>query len=168
MKNIENLNSDKINMIKHIYEWNQQVTHFADTKVSALQIINTLIISFSVTFSVRDLSLYSKVVIISAVVLASFSSLMLLLTILPRASREPSTGMNFYTGILKCNCEDYCSKMAEISVDDIIKDYLNSIYTIALIQKTKFIRFRTGLISSFIAITLVGAAIVLNILFYHK
>ena len=54
MQELENLTSDKINLIKHIYEWNQQITHFADMKVNVLQIINTLIISFSATFSARE------------------------------------------------------------------------------------------------------------------
>ncbi len=60
MEEIKNLNRDKIEFIKHMYEWTQQITHFADRKVSALQIINTLIISFSATFSIKDLSPVSK------------------------------------------------------------------------------------------------------------
>ena len=168
MKEIENLNSDKINLVKHIYEWNQQITHFVDTKVSALQIINTLIISFSATFSVRELSPYSKVIIITAVVLAAFSSLMLLLTILPRMGKGAPLGINFYKGILTYSCEDYCSKMAEISVDEILRDYLVSIYSIASIEEKKFTRLRVGFISSFIAIALVGLSIIFNILLYHN
>ena len=168
MKEIENLDTDKIMLIRHIYEWNQRVAHFADTKVSALQIINTLIISFSATFSVKDLSPYSRIVIISAVVLAAFSSLMLLLTILPRTSKGASGGVNFYSGILQYSREDYCSKMAAIGVNELLNGYLDSIYSIALIQKKKYFRLRVGLLSSFIAITLVGTAIVLNIFFYHN
>jgi len=168
MKEIENLDSDKIILIRHIYEWNQRVTQFADTKVSALQIINTLIISFSATFSVKDLSPYSKIVIISAVILAAFSSLMLLMTILPRMSKGASVGVNFYSGILKYSREGYCSKMAAVDLNELLNGYLDSIYAIALIQEKKFFRLRMGLLSSFIAITLVGSAIVLNILFYHK
>jgi len=168
MKEIENLDSDKMFLIRHIYEWNQRVTQFADSKVSALQIINTLIISFSATFSIKDLSPYSKSVIISAVILAAFSSLMLLLTILPRTSKGAAVGVNFYHGILKYSRDDYCSKMAAIGLNELLTGYLDSIYSIALIQKKKFFRLRVGLLSSFIAITLVGLAIVLNILFYHK
>ena len=167
MEEIKNLTTDKINFIKHIYEWNQQITHVADTKVSALQIINTLIISFSATFGLKELSVHSKIVIISAVILAAFSSLMLLMTILPRLSKGPSAGTNFYRGILKYTCEGYCSRMAEIDLDELLNDYLTSIYMVALIQKKKFFRLKVGLISSFIAITLVGSAIVLNILL-HK
>jgi len=168
MKEIENLDSDKMFIIRHIYEWNQRVTQFADSKVSALQIINTLIISFSATFSIKDLSPYSKSVLILAVILAAFSSLMLLLTILPRTSKGASVGVNFYHGILKYSRDDYCSKMASIDLNELLTGYLDSIYSIALIQKKKFFRLRVGLLSSFIAITLVGSAIVLNILFYHK
>ena len=168
MEKFENMSSDKINLIKHIYEWNQQITHFVDTKVSALQIINTLIISFSITFSVRDLSPSSKVIVIAAVVLAAFSSLMLLLTIVPRAPKSNSCGINFYRGILSYSCEDYLSKMAEINVDEMLKNYLASIYMIASIEEKKFARLRLGLIFSFVAITLVGAAIIFNILSFHK
>ena len=168
MKELEDLNSDQINLIKHIYERNQQINHFVDTKVSALQIINTLIISFSATFSLKDLSLYSKGIIVAAVVLAAFSSLMLLLTIVPRASKGKSLGISFYKGILHYSCEDYCSKMAKTSIGEIMKDYLESIYMIASIEEKKFIRFRLGLISSFIAITLIGSAIIFNILSVHE
>lgn len=168
MNETEKWSGDKINLIKHIYEWNQYITHFVDTKVSALQIINTLIISFSATFSMRDLSLYGKAIVITAVVLAAFSSLMLLLTILPRISRSGALGVNFYKGILEFTCEDYCSKMERIDVDEILKNYLTSIYTIASIEDKKFLRLRLGLISSFVAITLVGSAIVFNILSFQK
>jgi hypothetical protein len=158
----------KIDFIKHIYEWNQNVTHFADTKVSALQIINTLIISFSATFSTRQLPACTRVVIVSAIVLAAVSSLMLLLTLFPRMSKRSSAGVNFYGGILKYNRKDYHSKMAEIGLDELLDNYVDSIYAIALIQEKKFFRLRAGLLLSFIAITLVGLAIVLNILYYPK
>jgi len=168
MNETENWSGDKINLIKHIYEWNQQITHFVDMKVSALQIINTLTISFSATFSVREMSPYGKVIVITAVALAAFSSLMLLLTIVPRTPRSPFFGIKFYKGILKYSCEGYCSKMAEIDAAEILKNYLNSIYMIASVEEKKFIRFRLGLISSFIAITLVGSAIIFNILLLRK
>jgi hypothetical protein len=58
--------------------------------------------------------------------------------------------------------------MAAIDLNEILNGYFDSIYSIALIQKKKFFRLRVGLLSSFVAITLVGSAIVLNILFYHK
>jgi len=168
MQELENLTSDKINLIKHIYEWNQQITHFADMKVNVLQIINTLIISFSATFSARDLTSHSKVIIITAVVLAAFSSLMLLLTILPRGGKGNSLGVNFYKGILKFSCEDYCSRMAKINIDEILENYLTSIYMIACIEEKKFIRLKVAFVSSFIAIALVGSAIIFNILLFHR
>ncbi len=168
MEDLEHLDADKINLIKHIYEWNQQITHFVDTKVSALQIINTLTISFSATFSVREMSPHAKIILIVAVALAGFSSLMLLLTIFPRTPRGRFLGVNFYKGILKYSCEDYCSKMAEINVAEIVKNYLTSIYMVACIEERKVVRFRLGLISSFIAITLVGSAIIFNILLFRK
>ena len=168
MEEINNSTNDKFPFIRHIYEWNQRVTHFADTKVSVLQIINTLIISFSATFSLRDLSTYSKIVIIIAVIFSAFSSLMLLMTILPRSSKNAPSGINFYGGILKYSRQGYYSKMAEISIDEIIHDYSESLYTLALIQEKKYYRLKVGLLFSFIAITLVGLAIVLNILFYKN
>jgi hypothetical protein len=168
MEAIQNLDAEKINFIKHIYESNQQITHVADSKVSALQIINTLIISFSATVSIKDLNPYSKMIIIAALVSAAFSSLMLLMTILPRLSKGASVGINFYSGILKYSAEAYCSRMAGISLDELLKDYLNSIYLIALVQEKKYFRLRLGLIFSFIAIALVGAAIVLNIALYAR
>jgi hypothetical protein len=58
--------------------------------------------------------------------------------------------------------------MAGISLDELLKDYLNSIYLIALVQEKKYFRLRLGLIFSFIAIALVGAAIVLNIALYAR
>ena len=168
MPEIQNLTSDKISLIKHIYEWNQEITHVADTKVSVLQIINTLIISFSAGVSIKDLSPSSKIVIIAAVISAAFSSLMLLVTVLPRLSQGASTGLNFYSGILRYTCEAYCSRMAAIDLDELVNDYLNSIYRVALIQEKKYYRLKLGLIFSFIAVALVGLAIVLNILLYQK
>jgi hypothetical protein len=88
--------------------------------------------------------------------------LMLLPTILPRTSKGASVGINFYHGILKYSHDDYCSKMAAIDLNELLNGYLDSIYTIASIQENTFSRLRGGLLSSFIAITLIGSAIVLK------
>ncbi len=58
--------------------------------------------------------------------------------------------------------------MAAIDLDELLNDYLNSIYMVALIQENKYYRLKLGLIFSFIAVALVGLAIVLNILMFHK
>jgi hypothetical protein len=83
-------------------------------------------------------------------------------------SISASTGINFYSGILRYSREDYSSKMATIGLDELLYVYLDSIYAIALIQKKKFLRLVVGLLCSFMAITLVGSAIVLNILSHQK
>ncbi len=166
MQEPEKFDGDKINLIKHIYESNQQITHLADTKVSALQLINTLIISFSATYGLRSFPIESKMVLILAVVLAALSSLTLLVTILPRFSKKPSRGFVFYQGICAHGKEEYWARMAEVTKEELMKDYVDSIYTLALIQQKKYLRLRVGLISSFLAISLVGLSIILNALIY--
>ena len=124
--------------------------------------------TFAVAVALLVLTRAVKHYLVLPGVLIGASSLMLLLTIVPRTPRSPFFGINFYKGILKYSCEDYCSKMAEIDAAEILKNYLNSIYMIASVEEKKFIRFRLGLISSFIAITLVGSAIIFNILLLRK
>ena len=94
---------------------------------------------------------------------------MLLLTIVPRGSRDNASGVNFYKGILKFSREkDYRSRMEEISVAEILEDYLSSIYMIARIEEKKYTRLKLAFVSSFIAIGFVGSAVIFNILLFHK
>jgi len=49
-----------------------------------------------------------------------------------------------------------------------MKDYVDSIYTLAQIQRKKYLRLRVGLVSSFVVISLVGLSMVLNTLIYPE
>jgi hypothetical protein len=128
-------NKLKTESVQKIYESNQQLIYVADRKVAALLLINAVLISFSATWNLREYSSSIKMIILIAVSLAVLSTILYLLAII----LEFQTGTQKYLhykdpGIFK---ENYVSKMTEMGEDDLMKDYLNTIYALSSIRGRK-------------------------------
>jgi len=120
----------KTESVQKIYESNQQLIYVADRKVAALLLINAVLISFSATWNLREYSSSIKTIILIAVLLAALSTILYLLAIIPRISEQASKSILHYKGILGSSRDNYVSKMAEISDGDLMKDYLETIYSL--------------------------------------
>lgn len=152
-KNHENYNFDQI---RHIFDWNQNLIQMADTKVSVLLAVNAIIISLSSAWNIDEYGDYSRICVILAIILSVFSSLMLLLTMFPRLPKNVQNTVIFYKGILDYSQNEYVLKMTKITDEELYKDYSNSIYYLALIQKKKFNHFILGFLLLVLAIFLIA------------
>ena len=152
----------KTEAVQKIYESNHQLIYVADRKVAALLLINAVLISFSASWNLREYSHSIRVIILIAVLLAALSTIFYLLAIIPRISEQAPKSILHYKGILGSSRENYVSKMTEISEDDLMKDYLNTIYSLSSIQRKKNLYLRWGSESLLISIFLLALSFVLN------
>lgn len=155
-------NQLKTEVVQKIYASNQELIYGSDRKVGALLLINAILISFSATWNLRDYSSSIKIIILIAVLLAALSTILYLLAIIPRISKQAPKSILHYKGILASSRESYISKMTEISNDDLMKDYLSTIYSLSSIQRRKNLYLRRGSESLIISISLLALAFVLN------
>lgn len=157
----KNRGNDRINCIKYIFDCNQNLIQMADTKVGVLLATNAIIISLSATRRLEEYGGCSEIMIL-AIMLSGFSSFMLLLTMFPRVSENAHDTVVFYKGILKYSREDYILKMEKMTDDELLKDYSDNIYDLALIQREKYRYLILGLISLVFSIVLIGLSVVLQ------
>jgi hypothetical protein len=59
----------KTDTLESIYDWSRQLIEAADKKATALLLIDTVIISFSATWNLRECSTQVKVVMVVAIVM---------------------------------------------------------------------------------------------------
>src|SRR5512135_981570 len=123
--------------VRRIYESTQQLIYVSDRKVSALLLINAVLISLSATWNLEEYSGSIRAVILIAVVCAAVSTIFYLLAIIPRTSEQAPKSILHYKGILASSRDQYLSKMREISGEDLVKDYLETIYALSSIQMQK-------------------------------
>ena len=156
--------SDKLKKesIQKIYESNQHLIYVADRKVAALLLINAVLISFSATWNLREYSSSIKIIVLIAVLLAVLSTIFYLLAIIPRISKHAPKSILHYKGILGFSRDKYVSKMMKVRDDDLMKDYLNTIYFLSAIQKKKNRYLRLGSESLIISIILLALSFILH------
>ena len=152
----------KTESIQKIYDSNQQLIHVADRKVAALLLINAVLISFSATWNLREYASAIKIMVLIAILLAAVSTIFYLLAIIPRISEQAPQSILHYKGILGSSREKYVSTMTEISDDELMKDYLDTIYSLSSIQMRKNRYLRWGSESLIISIVLLALSFVLH------
>ncbi len=121
-----------IESVHQLYESNQQLIYVADRKVSA------------------------------GVLFAVLSTIFYLLAIIPRISEKASESLLHYRGILAIPREEYVSKMRAGCGEDLIKDYLETIYALSSIEMRKNRYLRVGSILLMISIVLLGLSFMLH------
>jgi hypothetical protein len=152
----------KTDTIHKIYDSNQQLIYVADRKVAALLLINAVLISFSATWNLREYSPAMKIIILVAIMLAAISTIMYLLAIIPRLSKRAIESILHYRGILKLSRDEYVSKMLEINDEGLTKDFLDTIYSLSLIQMKKNLYLKLGSELLIISIFLLALSFILN------
>jgi hypothetical protein len=152
----------KTDTIHKMHDSNQQLIYVSDRKVAALLLINAVLISFSATWNLKEHFILTKIIIFLAIMLAAVSTIMYLLAIIPRISKRAVESILHYRGILRFSRDEYVSKMSELSDDDLTKDYLDTIYSLSLIQlkKNRYLRWGSELL--IIAICLLALSFILN------
>jgi len=156
------LTEKRISTIQEMYESNQQLIYVSDRKVSALLLINAVLVSFSATWSLKEYATVSKMIILIGVVLAVLSTIMFLMAIIPRVSKKAHESLLHYQGILSLTKEKYASKVLEIDDEDLTKDYLETIYALTSIQKKKNHYLAIGCYFLIISICLLGLSFIIH------
>src|SRR5208337_1740690 len=148
MKEEKHIGKVKTDTIHKMYESNQQLIYVSDRKVAALLLINAVLISFSATWNLKEHFILIKIIIILAIILAAVSTIMYLLAIIPRISKRAAESILHYRGILRFSRDEFVSKISELSDDDLTKDYLDTIYSLSLIQlkKNRYLRWGSELL----------------------
>jgi predicted RND superfamily exporter protein len=162
MDEAKELTEKRISTIQEMYESNQQLIYVSDRKVSALLLINAVLVSFSATWSLKEYATVSKVIILIGVVLAVLSTIMFLLAIIPRVSKKANESLLHYQGILGLTKEKYAAKMLAIDDEDLTKDYLETIYALTSIQKKKNRYLAIGCCFLIISICLLGLSFTIH------
>ncbi len=149
-------------LVHQLYESNQQLIYVADRKVSALLLINAVLISLSATWRLKEYSASVKAINLIGVLFAVLSTVFYLLAIIPRISEKASESMLHYRGILAIPRDDYVAKMCGSCGDDLIRDYLETIYALSSIQMRKNRYLRLGSVLLMISIVLLGLSFMLH------
>ncbi len=148
--------------VQRIYESNQQLIYVSDRKVSALLLINAVLVSFSATWSLKEYSSSNKIIILIAVLCAALSTIFYLFAVIPRISEQAPKSLLHYKGILATSRENYVSKMCELCGEDLMKDYLETIYALSSIQMKKNRYLRRGSEFLILSIILLAVSFVLH------
>jgi len=152
----------KIESIQKIYESNQQLIYVSDRKVAALLLINAVLISLSATWNLREYSILIKIIVLIAVLMTALSTILYLLAIIPRTSEQAPQSILYHKGILGSSKDEYVSKMGEIGDEDLMKNYLDAIYSLSSIQMKKNRYLRWGSEFLIISILLLVLSFVLH------
>jgi hypothetical protein len=131
--------------IRHIFDSNQMLIQKADGKVGIFLAINAIVISVTAGWNLKAYDALSKNITILAVSLSGISVITLLYSIFPSTTKTQS--ITYYNGIL--NFEDavkYFHTMLKMSDREIFWWYSKDIYSLARIQKKRYIFMQIGLI----------------------
>jgi len=162
MDEAKELTEKRISTIQEMYESNQQLIYVSDRKVSALLLINAVLVSFSATWSLKEYATVSKVIILIGVVLAVLSTIMFLLAIIPRVSKKAYESLLHYQSILSMTKDNFALKVLKIDDEDLTKDYLETIYALTSIQKKKNRYLAVGCYFLIISICLLGLSFIIH------
>ena len=153
---------NRIDVVQGLYEGIQHLIYVGDRKVSALLLINAVLISFSATWSLKEYALLTKMIILIGIALAILSTIMFLLAIIPRVAKKASTSVLHYEGILDLPRKKYIFKMLEIEDEDLTKEYLDTVYSLSSIQKRKNGYLMVGCYFLIISICLLGLSFIIH------
>lgn len=151
---------EKLGIVTSILSLNQDIVRMADTKSSFLIGISGLILSIIVPMNKMCFSSEKLYSIYLAVFLLTFSTISQMLVIYPRGNINGKNALH-YKGILKFNRDKYLEYLREHPSEEILIDYMQSIYDLAIIQDIKYKWLKLGLVSLVLAIFLISVSIFL-------
>ena len=150
-------NAEKIEFVKHIYSLNQEILQMADTKSSIILGISGVIISIIVATDIKTVSVENQYYLGGAVIFSLLTSLSQFFAIFPRITKNNNiTNFLFYKSILQFNRHEYSEQLNKIDSNEILNDYINNIYNLALIQDKKYFWLKIGFVFLNISIILIS------------
>jgi hypothetical protein len=127
----------RVEFAKTIVEHSQGLINLIDTKAGIILAVDGAILALLAGTTLTVTGLLGHVALVSTVIVIGLSAAAGFFTIIPRSvSGAPTTHM-FYGSIMSKSREEHKSAFTP-SPSDILQDYLDNVYTLALIQKKKF------------------------------
>lgn len=156
--------TEKIEHAKHIYSLNQEILQMADTKSSIILGISGIIISIIIATDTKTVSLDKKYFLAGAVIFSLLTSVSQFFAIFPRITKNNNTkNLLFYKGILQFSRNEYSEELKKIDSGEILTDYVNNIYNLALIQEKKYFWLKIGFVFLNLSIILISIAFFMDI-----
>ncbi len=151
--------SEEIDFAKSILIHNQGLVNFADTKAGVILAVDGAILAILASTSASISSGLEQLAAGAALLLIGISAILGFLIIKPRIRGGTEKTKLFYKAILAQSKEDY-KKSFSSTPQQILDDYLNNIYTLALIQEKKFFYLEESLYCLILGLVPIGAIII--------
>ncbi|MCZ7382553.1 MAG: DUF5706 domain-containing protein [Candidatus Methanoperedens sp.] len=136
----------------------------ADTKSSIILGISGIIISIIIATDTKTVSLDKKYFLAGAVIFSLLTSVSQFFAIFPRITKNNNTkNLLFYKGILQFSRNEYSEELKKIDSGEILTDYVNNIYNLALIQEKKYFWLKIGFVFLNLSIILISIAFFMDI-----
>jgi hypothetical protein len=126
-----------IEFARSILSHNQNLVNFADAKAGVLLAVDGGILVILASSPAAISPGFEQLALGAALLLIGISALFGFLTIRPRMFRTDAPTKIFFKAILTQTREEY-KKSFSLTQREMLDDYLNNIYTLAVIQKQKF------------------------------
>jgi len=127
----------RIDFAKFILGHNQDIINLVDTKAGVLLAVDGAILALLTAMPVQSGSMIVRTVMVLTVVAVGLSALCGFLTIVPRTARPSPASQIFFRSIVSKSRDQHMEGFNP-SPEEILQDYLENIYSLALIQKKKF------------------------------
>ena len=127
----------EIDFARSILNHSQTLINLVDTKAGILLATDGGILAILGAFPPGPLAPYQMACLIAAVTLVGVSALMGAMTIKARRVKGTPATKIFFGTVLEKARDEYIQSFPS-SQQEILDDYLNNVYTLALIQKAKF------------------------------
>jgi hypothetical protein len=150
---------EDIDYAKFILSHNQNLINLIDAKAGVLIAVDGAILAILSTSRGTVGTDVEQLVLGSALLLFGISAFFGFLIIMPRIHKTHPNTKIFYTAILSQTRQQYKESFTA-TPEEVLDDYLNNIYTLALIQERKFLYLRNSLYSLLVGLVPMVAILV--------
>lgn len=140
-----------IDYAKMILNHNQNLINFLDAKAGIVLAVDGAILAILATSATAAESELKQLALGASLLLIGISALFGFLIIKPRVYEENSQTKIFYKEILSKTREKYIESFSS-TPKEMLDDYLNNIYSLALIEKKKFFYLQESLYCLFLGL----------------
>jgi Family of unknown function (DUF5706) len=142
-------------------EHNSSLINLADTKAGIILGINGIVLALLFSIDQQLLSHITKIYLICTGILLTVSSVFAVLTILPRLTSENTVTKIYFNYVQKLSRQDYLESWKNVSLNEILEDYLNNIHNLTKLQAKKFGHLSTSVVLIIIGIVMLAVSLIL-------
>lgn len=128
----------KIDFARSILDHNISLINLADTKAGILLGINGVILALLFGVQNEMLTYLDKMVFLAAGTAFGVSGLFSFLTLIPRLNKDAETSKIYFLKIKETRADEFIRLWDSLTPNEILKDYLLNIHSIAVLQTKKY------------------------------